>query len=386
MEAIMRDDVILEDTTLRDGEQTPGVAFPAETKTRILDALIDAGIRWIEVGIPAIGGDELRFVHSVVDRQDEARLVAWHRGIAEELKSSLDLGFRTVHIGLPTSALHLSSSVRKDRAWLLATARSLVHLAKDRGAFVSISAEDLARTDIGFLQEYAAVVQEAGADRLRLSDTVGLLTPESYGKRVAAVRSACDIDLQCHAHNDFGLALANTLAGLRAGARYFHATVNGMGERAGMVDLAQAVLTLTRLYGCSLGVDAAKLRALSATVASAAGHGLPPWQPITGENVFSHESGIHVSGMLRDSATFEPFPPEVVGGTRRYVLGKHSGRALVRWMLEHEGVEPQEDLLTPCLAEVRERAIRSGGAVSPGELVAVYQALSAAGPGRRDAP
>jgi isopropylmalate/homocitrate/citramalate synthase len=172
----VRDDIILEDTTLRDGEQTPGVAFSKETKTRILDALLAAGVRWVEIGIPAMGGEELDFISSVVERQDEARLVVWHRGVRADVERSLDMGFRTVHIGLPTSSLHLSASVKRDRNWLLNTARELVEMAKDRDAFVSISAEDLARTEPGFLQEYAGVVHEAGADRLRLSDTVGLLT------------------------------------------------------------------------------------------------------------------------------------------------------------------------------------------------------------------
>jgi len=378
----LHDDIIFEDTTLRDGEQTPGVAFSADTKRQILDALIDIGVRWIEIGIPAMGGDELAFIKSVVDRQDEAHLVVWHRGVREDVESSLDLGFRAIHIGLPTSQVHLDSSVRKDRTWLLQTATSLIAMAKDRGAFVSVSAEDLARTDIGFLQEYACVVHDAGADRLRLSDTIGVLTPEEYGGRVATVHAACPIDLQCHAHNDFGLGTANALAGLRAGARYFHATVNGIGERAGMADLAQMIVSLRLLYGRDLGVDLTKLPALCALVAKATGQSLPPWQPVTGANVFAHESGIHVKGMMQDTGTFEPFPPELVGGQRRYVLGKHSGRALVSSILSSYGVDPDESVLAGCLAAVRARAIQQGGTVSPDELIEIYQGL--AGPaGRR---
>lgn len=371
----MRSDIILEDTTLRDGEQTPGVAFSKETKQKILDAMIDAGITSIEIGIPAMGGQELDFVKSVRDRQDAARLVVWHRGIREDIESSLNLGFNAVHIGLPTSKVHLAASVRKDRGWLLETARSLVEMAKDRGAFVSISAEDLARTELGFLQEYAGVVAAAGADRLRLSDTIGIMTPEQYGGRVAAVRETADIDLQCHAHNDFGLGMANTLAGLQAGARYFHVTVNGIGERAGMADLAQAVVTLQRLYDVDLGVDMSKLAGLSRLVADATNQTVAPWQPIVGDNVFAHESGIHVNGMLRDTSTFEPFPPELVGGTRKYVLGKHSGRALVKWVLDERGIEATDDELQVLLEQVRELAIASSGAVAPEQLVELHERL-----------
>jgi homocitrate synthase NifV len=377
----MRDDLVLEDTTLRDGEQTPGIAFDKAAKTGILDALIGAGVGWVEIGIPAMGGEELEFIRSVVDRQDEARLVVWHRGVREDVQRSLDMGFRCVHIGLPTSAVHLKSSVRRDRGWLIETARSLVGMAKDRGAFVSISAEDLARTEIGFLQEYAGVIRDAGADRLRLSDTIGLLTPEQYGERVAAVTDACDVDVQCHAHNDFGLGVANTLAGLRAGARYFHVAVNGIGERAGMADLAQMVVILRKLFGIDLGIDLTKLKGISDLVAAATGHPVPPWQPVVGDNVFAHESGIHAKGMLRDTSTFEPFPPEDVGGRRRYVLGKHSGRGLVKWVLEQQGVQPREDLLQRCLDEVRSLAVSRPGGVMTGELVDIYRgALVESGP------
>lgn len=373
----IRNDLVLEDTTLRDGEQTPGVAFSKETKTRILDSLIASGVRSVEIGIPAMGGEELDFIRSCVERQDEARLVVWHRGVREDVERSLDMGFTSVHIGLPTSAGHLKSSVRKDRTWLLATARDLVRMAKDRGAFVSISAEDIARTELPFLQEYAGIVHEAGADRLRLSDTVGLLGPEGYGERVAAVVSAADIDVQCHAHNDFGLATANTIAGLKAGARYFHVTVNAIGERAGMADLAQVVVALKKLYDRDLGVDLTRLKELSRLVAEAARHPVLPWQPVIGDNVFAHESGIHANGMFRDTSTFEPFPPEHVGGTRRYVLGKHSGRALVAWALEEQGVTPRDELLQECLDAVRTLSISRGGAVSQEEVVSIYkQALT----------
>lgn len=372
----MRNDIVLEDTTLRDGEQTPGIAFSTATKTAILDALIDLGIRWVEVGIPAMGGAELDFVRSTADRQDECHMIAWNRGVRADVEQSLDLGFRAVHIGLPTSKAHLAASVRKDRGWLLETAKSLIGLAKDRGAFVSVSAEDLARTEIEFLQEYAAFVREAGADRLRLSDTIGLLTPEQYGERVRAVRSVSDIDLQCHTHNDFGLGLANTLAGLEAGARFFHVTVNGIGERAGMTDLAQAAATLQLRYEVDLGIDLTKLTALSKLVAGATGHSRPPWQPVTGDNVFAHESGIHANGMLRDTSSFEAFPPDLVGGTRRYVLGKHSGRALVAWALQNEGITPADDLLQPCLEEVRARSIETGGEVPSADLLRIYERLA----------
>lgn len=378
---MIRNDLILEDTTLRDGEQAPGVAFSPAVKVAILDRLLALGIKSVEVGIPAMGGEELDFVASAVDRQDEARLVAWNRGVRADVEQSLDLGYRAIHIGLPASDRHLTSSVQRDRSWLLSTARDLVGLAKDRGAFVSISAEDLAQIDSAFLVEYAGVVQEAGADRLRLSDTVGVMTPESYGDRIAMLSSQIDIDLQCHAHNDFGLGVANTIAGVRAGARYFHVAINGIGERAGMADLAQVVAALKFLYNVDLGLELTGLTALSRDLAEITGHPVPPWQPIVGENVFAHESGIHVNAMLRDTSSFEPFPPEDVGGERRYVLGKHSGRKLVEHILDERHLKYDDEVLAACLRKTRSQAIRSGP-LSPGDLEKVYRTVVAMTEGR----
>lgn len=368
----MRDDIIIEDTTLRDGEQAPGVAFDQETKSHILDALIGAGVRWVEVGIPAMGGAELEFLKAAVHRQDEATLVVWNRGVRADVEFSLDLGYRAVHIGLPASSLHLDKSVGKGRGWLLTAAEELVEYAKDRGAFVSISAEDIARTELDFLVEYAQTVAAAGANRLRLSDTIGILGPEEYARRVHEVVTHADIDVQCHAHNDFGLGFANTLAGLKAGARYFHVTVNGMGERAGMTDLAQAVVALKRLYGVDLGIDTTRLTSLSRLVAAACRQATVPWQPIVGANVFAHESGIHVNAMLKDSSTFEPFPPEEVGGERRYVLGKHSGRALIESILTSRSRTYDQDDLAACLTWLRQTAVDRAGAVASDELVAHF--------------
>lgn len=375
----MRDDVIVEDTTLRDGEQAAGVALSPAAKMRILDALLAGGLRWVEVGIPAMGGAELEFLRAAQSRTEQANLVLWNRGVRSDVEFSLGLGYRHIHIGLPTSSVHLADSVGKSRQWLLGTARQLVELVKSKGAFASISAEDLARTEPEFLIEYAQTAADAGADRLRLSDTIGVLTPEEYARRVKLVVDNCAIDVQCHAHNDFGLGFANTLAGLQAGARYFHVTVNGVGERAGMTDLAQATVTLQRLYGVDLGIDTTMLTTLSGLVAEECGQGLFPWQPIVGSNVFAHESGIHVKGMLKNTSTFEPFPPEEVGNERRYVLGKHSGRALIEFVLRAAGRDFTDDDLAGSLAWVRQTAIERGGPVTEEELLARFDARTPIG-------
>ncbi|MCE3199345.1 hypothetical protein K3T49_06910 [Paenibacillus sonchi] len=199
----------------------------------------------------------------------------------------------------------------------------------------SISAEDVGRAEISFLQEYAGIVAEAGADRLRLSDTIGILDFNKYADLVQQIKSVSEIDLQCHTHNDFGLAVANTIAGVMAGARYFHVTVNGLGERAGMPDIIH-------------------------------------WTPAIGDNVFAHESGIHVNGMLRDKDTFEALDPWEFGKQTRYVLGKHSGKATINYYLVNEGYKPTEDESRKCLERVRQLSIDNLGEVSVEELVKIY--------------
>jgi homocitrate synthase NifV len=370
--------IILEDTTLRDGEQSPGIAFSRPRKIAIFSALIEAGVRWLEVGIPAMGGDELSTIEALLERRGEATLVGWNRGVKADVEQSIRLGFEAVHIGLPTSNIHLNDSVKKDRRWLLDTSADLIKFAKDKGVFVSISAEDVGRSDIAFVEEYAAHVARAGADRIRLSDTVGILTPERYGEVVARVKRASGIAVQCHAHNDFGLATANTLAGLRAGATYFHVTVNGIGERAGMPDLAQTVMALKQLYGVDLGIDTTKLINLSRLVADASHATCPPWQPVVGENVFAHESGIHANGTIQNGSAFEPFSPDVVGGIRRIVIGKHSGRASIGFVLGKLGISASDQELSACLEAVRARSMRTERSLTENEVLDIYRTVRAA--------
>lgn len=374
---VMRADIILEDTTLRDGEQAPGVAFNKEAKISIYKALVKAGVKWLEIGIPAMGGTELETIKILKEmaNSDNIMALAWNRGILEDVSHSISLGFKAIHIGLPTSSIHLKDSINKDRKWLLNKAKDLVKFAKDKDVFVSISAEDVGRTEIPFLQEYACTIQEAGADRLRLSDTIGILTPKKYQNIINNIKEVSTIDLQCHAHNDFGLAVANTIAALEAGVKYFHVTVNGFGERAGMPDLAQIVLVLNQFYGIDLGINLEKLTDLAELVAKYTKTPLYPWQPVVGSNVFAHESGIHAKGTIKNSKTFEPFPPELVGGQRKIILGKHSGKNAIKFRLQQLKELINEDLLADCLTRIREKSMCNGASISDNELLDIYQSV-----------
>jgi homocitrate synthase NifV len=367
---------IIEDTTLRDGEQAPGIVFSVEEKVAIAALLDRIGVPMIEVGIPAMGGDEREAIRRIQALKLKAKLVGWNRGKREDLEASFALGLTCVHIGLPTSKELLQEGLRRDRSWLLKTMEELVGFARARAEFVSLSAEDVCRAEPDFLVEYARAARAAGADRLRMSDTVGLATPEYYAGLVARVSAEAGIPVMVHAHNDFGLGVANTLAGLAAGARYCHVTVNGVGERAGMPPLDEVVLALKRLYGVDLGWDLRLLPELAELVSKACGVPLPPWKPIVGANVFAHESGIHVAGMLRNEKTFEPIAPEEVGGRRRLVLGKHSGSHGIEQVLRERGVPVDAARAQRLLSLVRSEAVRQKRAITPEELEALNARLA----------
>lgn len=360
--------IIYEDTTLRDGEQAPGIAFDKETKIKIFKMLYSAGVRWFEVGIPAMGGDELSALQEILKIKNDAIVLAWCRGIKEEVEQALDLGFKAVHVGLPVSDIHINNSLDKDRKWLIDTAVEIVKLVKNRGAFLSISAEDVGRADIDFLLEYAKAVSYAGADRLRLSDTVGILDFNRYGEIVKKVKENIDIEVQCHTHNDFGLAIANTLSGLINGAKYFHATINGIGERAGMPDILPVYMALKKMYNIDLNLDIKKLLKCSDYLKEITGTKCLPWSPLIGENIFLHESGIHVNGMVNNSKTFEAIQAYELGKESHFILGKHSGKSTIKYLLKKNKINYSKDQLPKALEFVKRQSVINKGEVSIEEL------------------
>lgn len=360
--------IIVEDTTLRDGEQAPGLVFSSKEKVEIVSLLDEFGIPMIEVGTPAMGGDEATAIRRMIKLQPKAKLIGWNRGVREDLEASLRLGLSYVHIGLPASKQLLEQGLRHNRSWLLETMFDLVSWAKKRAQFVSLSAEDVCRADPNFLVEYAKVAYQAGADRIRLSDTVGLAVPTQYADLVSRVSKEAKIAVMVHAHNDFGLSVANTLAGINAGAKYCHVTVNGIGERAGMPPLDEVVMALKYLYKIDLDFNLKILPKLSAKLAKVTGVAVHPWKPIVGSNVFSHESGIHVAGTLRCSSMFEPFSPEEIGAKRRIIIGKHSGYHGIEAVLRERGCRIDSDRAKVLLPFVRKEAVRLKRALTPVEL------------------
>jgi homocitrate synthase NifV len=326
------------DATLRDGEQAPGVAFGCEEKLTIARMLCEAGVGELEIGTPAMGEEAIADMRAVCALRLSCRLTAWCRARQEDLDSAAASGVEAVHISLPISAIHLRA-MKKCRAWVIERIGAMVASARSRFAFVSVGAQDASRAAPSFLARCAQAARQAGADRFRLADTVGIWNPfQVYSVVLSLIANCKGLALGFHGHDDLGMATANSLAAVLAGAASVDVTVNGLGERAGNAPLEEVVMALQLSLGRRCGIESRRLAELSAFVARASGRTLAVNKPITGDGVFRHESGIHVRGMLTDRRTYEPFPAETVGHREsEIVLGKHSGAAAVQHVLAHHG-------------------------------------------------
>ena len=361
------------DTTLRDGEQTAGVVFANNEKVRIAKLLDALGVHQIEAGIPAMGGDEQEAIRSIVKADLRASIMAWNRAVIKDLEASLECGVDAVAISISTSDIHIKHKLQTSRDWVLKHMTDAVAFAKSHDLYVSVNAEDASRSDMDFLIKFGREARDAGADRLRYCDTVGIMAPFTICERVRTLRDATGLDIEMHTHNDFGMATANALAGVRGGAKFVGVTINGLGERAGNAALEEVVMALKYVAKIDLNFKTDMFREASEYVARASGRELPVWKAIVGTNMFAHESGIHADGVLKDASTYEVFAPEEVGLERQIVIGKHSGtRALVAKFLEYGITLTREDaqLLLP---KVRETSVALKRALFDKELVYIYE-------------
>ena len=359
----------INDTTLRDGEQAAGVAFTVAEKVafaRVMDAI---GVQELEVGIAAMGSNEAQSISEIVKLGLQTKLTGWNRAVRSDIDASLACGLQRVHISVPVSEIQIAVKFQGKCQLVLTRLQDTVNYARDRGLYISVGGEDSSRADASFLLDVALAAQDWGASRFRFCDTVGILDPLTTYKKVQHLVNKLIIPVEMHTHNDFGMATANALAGIRAGATSVNTTVNGLGERAGNAALEEVVMALKRIYGMNIGIDTSRFKEISEFIVEASGCDLPPWKAIVGDNAFAHESGIHGHGVLQNPTTYEPFSPEEVGRKRRLVIGKHSGKHLVTSFLEKYDIALSLEETRSLIDAVRDLSVELKRSLTSDELL-----------------
>jgi 2-isopropylmalate synthase len=348
------------DTTLRDGEQSPGFSMNRDEKLRLAHQIEELGVDVIEAGFPIASPGDLDAVRAVASELKYARVAALARARQEDVDAALrglePAAKPRLHVFLATSDLHLKHKLRTTRSEALAQVIKMVRFGSAHCENVEFSAEDASRSDIDFLCEVAQAAAEAGANVINLPDTVGYSTPEEYGEIFRRVRAHLagypNVELSAHCHNDLGLAVANSLAAMMGGARQIECTINGIGERAGNASLEEIAVALQvrqSRYNAMTGIVMEKIYPTSRMLSTITGVSVPPNKAVVGANAFAHEAGIHQDGILKNPLTYEIILPEKVGvPARRLVLGKHSGRNALRARLDELGYQTTDAELADC--------------------------------------
>lgn len=363
------------DSTLREGEQTPGVSFSLEEKKNIVDGLCRIAVAEIELGIASpLVRDIPDLLNYCREKHPQLAVSLWSRCRFEDISFAGSLQPDIISLSMPVSDLHLENRLGKDRGWARRTLTGAITQAKDLGLKVAVGFEDATRADLAFLKEMAIRAEDLGVERIRLADTVGIGSPGGIAlliRELGETLHGCL--LAVHTHNDFGMATANAIAALEAGATWADGTILGLGERAGCARLEELVGYISLITG-EKAMLPQQLRALAAYVAGITATVIGPARPLIGERIFTCETGLHLQGLARDPATYEPYPPERVGAERHLLIGAKSGRRAIVDRLSRLGLSPPEDRITPCIEAIRNHSHVTGGPLTDAELLAALAA------------
>jgi isopropylmalate/citramalate/homocitrate synthase-like protein len=362
------------DTTLREGEQTPGVVFTVEEKMEIARQLDKLGVDTIEAGFPASSEEEFKAVKSVAGLGLGAEVCALARTLKPDVDQALKADVDAIHTFIGTSEWHLKYKLKITPDEAIKRAVEAIEYIRDHGVICEFSCEDATRTDFDFLVKMYKAAVEAGANRINVPDTVGVMSPEAMKYLIEALKEHVEVPISVHCHNDLGMANANALAAVVAGANQVHVTVNGLGERAGHAALEVVVVALEALYGAKTKIRKEYLTETCRLVEKYSLVYNPPNYPIVGRNAFAHRSGIHVHGVIEEPITYEPFPPEYVGQTRRIVFGKHTGKHGVKALLEQYGIQATEEQLAKIAEKIRELGEQKK-AVTEEDIIAIAESI-----------
>ncbi|BAX79263.1 homocitrate synthase/isopropylmalate synthase family protein [Labilibaculum antarcticum] len=363
------------DTTLRDGEQAPGVVFSLVEKLKIAALLDEAGVKELEIGTPAISLADEKDIRIIADQGFRFNATCWARACISDLQAAARTGVSRINISFPVSAIHLAS-IGKDRTWMLSSLSTIVKQAQNMFAFVSVGAQDASRCQTDLLDEFVFAARNLNVNRIRLADTVGIMNPMSVQNMFERYQHCLDgTELEFHAHNDLGMATANTIAALNAGANAASVTVNGLGERAGNAALEEVVAAMAFSLSDASSINLKKCIQLCEFVEKASGRKNSDSKPISGTKVYSHESGIHCNSLIKDPMSYHAFDPQIIGKKSQFIIGKHTGLAVLKDALKEMGIQLNDKQSQLFIDAVKKLSAKKKSELNSNELQQLYNNL-----------